>query len=144
MLRLRRLTEFHSSRIFFTMPVTRSHSRSTAGGLDQQQIPKLPKPGRKRDDASGEVVEPPVESETPRKKTRTGKQPVPVADVQLAGTAAVPGDTGTPPVLVPAGLSFSFEEAKGHLIAADPRFQDVFDTAVCTPYQKLDRVEPFR
>jgi DNA-3-methyladenine glycosylase II len=144
MLPLRKLTEFHSLRTFLIMPVTRSHSRSTAGGLGQQPIPKPPKPGRKRDDASGEVVEPPVGSEAPRKKTRAGKQPVPVADVQPVGTVAVPGDPGTPPVLVPAELSFSFEEAKRHLIAADSRFQDVFDTAVCTPYQKLDRVEPFR
>jgi DNA-3-methyladenine glycosylase II len=90
------------------------------------------------------VVEPLVEKPTAQKRALTGKQPVSVANAQSVGTVAVPDDPGPPPVLVPAELSFSFEEAKRHLTAADPRFQDVFDAVVCNPYQKLDRVEPFR
>jgi DNA-3-methyladenine glycosylase II len=91
------------------------------------------------------VVEPAVKTQAPPKKPRTGKQPIPTENAQLVGTVlAVPDDPGPPPVLVPAELSFSFEEAKERLAAADIRFQDVFATVVCTPYQKLDRVEPFR
>ena len=66
------------------------------------------------------------------------------ANAQPVAALVVPSDPGPPPALVPAELSFSFEEAKQHLIKADTRFQDVFATAICTPYQKLDRVEPFR
>ena len=124
------------------MPVTRSRS-SAATGVDQQSVLKPPKPGRKRKLASDEVVQPSVEIPAPQKKSRAGKRPDPVAEVQAVETV-IPEDPGPPPVLVPAGLSFSFEEAKKRLITADSRFQDAFDTAVCVPYQKLDRVEPFR
>lgn len=119
---LPKLTKYRSSRIFLTMPVTRSRSKAAGGSIDQQLV------------------------SVPKKKTRTGKQPVSVANSRpvTVGTAVVPGDPGFLPALVPAELSFSFEEAKQHLITADSRFQDVFDIAVCTPYQKLDRVEPFR
>lgn len=120
------------------MPVTRSRSKTAA----EHPVAKPPKPGRKRRAASDEAAEPSAENPTPQKKTRMEKQPV--ANAQPAGTAAVPDDPGPPPVLVPAELAFSFEEAKQHLIAADSRFQDVFDIAICTPYQNLDRIEPFR
>jgi DNA-3-methyladenine glycosylase II len=48
------------------------------------------------------------------------------------------------PSFLPATLSFSFEEAKRHLINADPRFEDIFNKLSCRPFVKLDRVEPFR
>ena len=46
--------------------------------------------------------------------------------------------------LVPAVLTFSFEEAKQHLIGVDPRFEDVFRRVKCKPYEHLERVDPFR
>lgn len=127
---LLRLTEFRSSHILLTMPVTRSRSKAADRGVDEQPIPKL---GGRLKGTSGGIGGTLGEGSAPQKNARTGKQPIPV-----------PEDPGLLPSLVPAELSFSFEEAKRHLIAADSRFQDVFDTAVCTPYQKLDRVEPFR
>jgi DNA-3-methyladenine glycosylase II len=139
---LLKLTRFPSPRIPLVMPVTRSRSK-TDGGVDGP-VPKPPKSGRKPKANLNEVLEPSVENSAAQKESRTRKQPTAVANTQVAAPAAVPDDPGPPPVLVPAELSFSFEEAKKHLIAADSRFQDVFDTAVCTPYQKLDRVEPFR
>jgi DNA-3-methyladenine glycosylase II len=126
------------------MPVTRSRSKGATGGADQQPVPKPHTSGRKRKATSDEVVEPVVEKPTAQKRALTGKQPVSAANAQSVETVAVPDDPGPPPVLVPAELSFSFEEAKQHLVAADSRFQDVFDTVICHPYQKLDRVEPFR
>ena len=144
MLLLPRLIKFRSSLILPTMPVTRSRSRTTTAGADQQPVPKPLKSGRGRKVTPDEVAEPGVDDQPPPEKRRPGKQPVLATSVQLVGTTAVPDDPGPPPALVPAELSFSFEEAKAHLIATDNRFQDVFTTAVCTPYQKLDRVEPFR
>ena len=107
-------------------------------------MPEPPRLGGSRKVASGEVVD--LDGDpAPQKKSRTVKHPVSAAtNSQPVGIPVVPNDPGPLPALVPAELSFSFEEGKQHLIAADSRFQDVFDTAVCTPYQKLDRVEPFR
>jgi len=144
MLLLLRLTRSRSPFISSTMPVTRSHSKAIAAGADQQPVPKPLRSGRSRKITPDEVVEPVVENQAPAKKPRLGKQPVPAATALLVGTMAVPNDSGPPPTIVPAELSFSFEEAKQYLIKADTRFQDVFTTAICTPYQKLDQVEPFR
>jgi len=144
MLLLLRLTKFRSSLISLTMPVTRSRSKAAAAGADQHPVPKPPKSGRSRKATPDEAVEPIVQNQAPPKRTRAGKQPVFATNVQPVEILAVPNDPGPPPALVPAELSFSFEEAKQHLVEADTRFQDVFTTAACTPYQKLDRVEPFR
>jgi len=144
MLSLPRLTGFRSSPVSLIMPVTRSRLKTTAMGADQQPTQKPLKSGQGRKVTPDEVVEPVAEDQPPPKKVRRGKQPAPTANAQPMGTAGVPLDPGPPPALVPAELSFSFEEAKQHLVTADTRFQDVFATAVCTPYQKLDRVEPFR
>ncbi|KAG7098518.1 hypothetical protein E1B28_000462 [Marasmius oreades] len=57
--------------------------------------------------------------------------------------AALP-DVEEPEALVPAKLSFSFEDAKAHLISADPRFKDVFERLECKPYEELEMVHPFR
>jgi DNA-3-methyladenine glycosylase II len=141
---LLRLTKFRSFRNLSTMPATRSRSKAAGGGVDQQPVPGPPKVGGKRKATSDEMAEPSDENPAPQKKTRTGKQISPAASSQPVGSTVVSSDPGPIPAFVPAELSFSFEEAKQHLVAADPRFQDVFDTAVCTPYQKLDRVEPFR
>jgi DNA-3-methyladenine glycosylase II len=48
------------------------------------------------------------------------------------------------PSYLPAELSFSYEEAKGHLINADPRFESVFERLACRPFIQLERLEPFR
>ena len=144
MLPLLTLTKFRSSLISLTMPATRSRSKAAAARADQQSVPKPPRSGRSRKVNTDEVAEPVVQNQAPPKKTRPGKQPVSAANAHPSGIPAVPSDPGPPPALVPAELSFAFEEAKRHLIKADTRFQDVFTTAVCTPYQKLDRIEPFR
>lgn len=146
MLLLLRLTRFRSPLVSFTMPATRSRSRAAAAGANQKPVAKPLRSGRSRKVAPDEVAEPVAQNQNqpPPKRTRTGKQSVSDANAQPAATLAVLSDPGPPPALVPAELSFSFEEAKQHLVKADTRFQDVFTSAVCTPYQKLDRVEPFR
>ncbi|KAF8157021.1 DNA glycosylase [Crassisporium funariophilum] len=46
--------------------------------------------------------------------------------------------------LVPAVLTFDFEEAKNHLIRVDHRFEDLFKRMKCKPYEHLEQVHPFR
>lgn len=144
MLLLLRLTKFRSSHTSLAMPVTRSRSGAVGGGVDQRPVPEPPRLGGRRKVTSDGVDQPLDEIPAPQKKTRTRKQGSSLENSQPVGTTLVPADPGPPPAFMPAELSFSYEEAKQHLIAADSRFQDVFDTTICTPYQKLDRVEPFR
>ena len=54
------------------------------------------------------------------------------------------GDENEADALVPAQLSFSFEEAKAHLVHVDARFEDLFDKLPCKPYEELEMVHPFR
>ncbi|KAJ6475362.1 DNA glycosylase [Mycena vitilis] len=58
---------------------------------------------------------------------------------------AASGGTATQLDFVPADaiLTFSFEDARKHLINADHRFGDVFDRLECTPFQQLEQVHPF-
>ncbi|KAJ7925297.1 DNA glycosylase [Mycena leptocephala] len=60
----------------------------------------------------------------------------------------VPATTGTTsePEFVPADaiLTFSFEDARKHLIDADHRFEDIFNRLECKPFQQLEQVHPFR
>ena len=67
---------------------------------------------------------------------------------QVSANITVPkaNNSGTSSALtfLPATLSFSYHEAKSHLINADPRFEDVFNKMKCRPYEHLERVDPFR
>lgn len=46
--------------------------------------------------------------------------------------------------LMPAVLTFDFQEAKRHLIHADHRFEDLFQRMTCKPFEQLEQVHPFR
>jgi DNA-3-methyladenine glycosylase II len=52
--------------------------------------------------------------------------------------------TAERPTYLPAVLSFSYEDAKSHLIRADQRFEAIFQRLPCRPFVQLERVEPFR
>ncbi|KAJ3484709.1 hypothetical protein NLI96_g5449 [Meripilus lineatus] len=45
--------------------------------------------------------------------------------------------------LVPAKLSFSFEDARDHLIRVDPRFEGIFNRLPCRPFEHLEQFDPF-
>ena len=47
-------------------------------------------------------------------------------------------------MLVPAVLTFDFQEAKRHLIQADHRFEDLFQRMSCKPFEHLEQLDPFR
>lgn len=53
-------------------------------------------------------------------------------------------DSGTEAEVIPAVLSFSFADARTHLISADARFKKLFNKLQCKPFEHLEPVEPFR
>jgi DNA-3-methyladenine glycosylase II len=53
-------------------------------------------------------------------------------------------DSDTEAEVIPAVLSFSFADARTHLISADVRFKKLFNTLQCKPFEHLEPVEPFR
>ncbi|EPT04909.1 hypothetical protein FOMPIDRAFT_85468 [Fomitopsis schrenkii] len=87
-----------------------------------------------------------------RKKTKPAATADTTGELEHNETATVPKtirpvlskNNGDAPALVPAVLTFSFEDAKQHLIATDPRFEDVFRRLRCKPFEHLERIDPFR
>lgn len=84
-------------------------------------------------------------SQSPKTRTPKGKaRTAPVkAEPQVQVNFTIPPRVKEP-TLIPAALSFSFQEAKQHLIFADLRFADVFNRLPCGPYEKLEPVDPFK
>ncbi|KAI0821636.1 DNA glycosylase [Trametes gibbosa] len=135
-----------------SMVSTRSSSRSTSTGVVDTKHAGLPLNSRKR-----KVTE--DTTEPAPKKARATK---PKADTKAAMKGAIASGSARPPAvlpstnvptaitssegeeLVPAVLTFSFEDAKRHLITVDPRFDDVFQRVKCKPFEHLERVDPFR
>lgn len=124
------------------MRVTRSASRAAAA-------PAVP----------GEQQQPTKRKAAPRtasrKKARTDDNdgdgdgdddvlPPPPKPAVTHTVHAVAPDAGGDAPLVPAELAFSFEDAKRHLVRADPRFEELFRRLKCRPFEHLERVDPFR
>lgn len=87
-------------------------------------------------------------SPSPRKSDRPTTYIQPPGDVSPVPSSepSTPGATANGPTsaLVPAQLTFSFEEAKTYLIGVDARFRDLFMRMKCRPFENLERVDPFR
>lgn len=125
----------------YRMPTTRSASRAATSVSHETTSVHAPKaPKRKAKEA-------PSETAKKEKKPRVAK---PTSEVSAVTQAQIEQfqrnlpEPGPAPVLVPAQLSFSFEEAKTHLISVDPRFQILFDRLDCKPFEQLETVHPFR
>ncbi|CCM05461.1 uncharacterized protein FIBRA_07681 [Fibroporia radiculosa] len=130
------------------MPVTRSATRAAAGSFPAVNAPIVvaePKKPLKRKAASV----PAAKKET-RKKAKAD-----VSDDNDDATLSREDsekDKGNPSVnaqgdaaaLVPAVLTFSFEDAKEHLISADCRFEEMFKRMPCKPFEHLEQFDPFR
>ena len=131
------------------MRVTRSASRRAVNGEVDSANSSLNKralePDTKTEAASGA-------SSSPAKKQRKGRQ---AATSTSATTRKSPQDTNEitrpQPVntsgevsFLPAALTFSFDEAKDHLVRVDPRFEDLFTKLKCRPFEHLERIDPFR
>ncbi|OSD06705.1 DNA glycosylase [Trametes coccinea BRFM310] len=132
------------------MAITRSATKSTAAGVDsaannanEQSVAATTKGKRKAADLPAESAE-----KKPRTARKTAKTAVAPLDgrksAQIAAVVPTPLPNPAGEELVPAVLTFSFEEAKRHLISVDPRFEDVFRRVKCRPFEHLERVDPFR
>ncbi|KZV73321.1 DNA glycosylase [Peniophora sp. CONT] len=135
---------FRQTRIF-NMPTTRSASRGTVSTVaPEAPAPVAAKPRSTKRKASETVVD--TEAKSPKKRaTKTTKAKVDSAPAPSAVGFEIPPVGDAPELeLLPAKLTFSFEEAKTHLIESDSRFAEVFTRQMCKPFEKLDRVEPFK
>ena len=126
------------------MRVTRSVTRS-ANQVTTSAVP-LPLADSPPVESSGNKRKASVSTTKTSKKTRKEEAnalPAPAVLPRAPATSYTPEDSlGT--VLVPAELTFSFEEAKNHLIEADARFEEIFTRMKCRPFEHLEQIEPFR
>ena len=120
------------------MPSTRSASRAikVAGGVSAAETPLITSEStaRKRKVDGADIG-------VPKKPKRT--KPVNTTKVEHSAikfTLDIEPDAQ----VIPAKLAFSFEEAKAHLIDADPRFEELFQRVKCRPFEELEPVDPFR
>ncbi|KAJ3937469.1 MAG: DNA glycosylase [Lentinula lateritia] len=127
------------------MPITRSASRSNIARnptpVEAHQAPSPTTPAKRK------AKETPLTPATKEKKSRATKKPSEVPSVtqaQIDEFRRNLPESGPAPGLVPAQLTFTFEEAKNHLINVDPRFQILFDRLSCKPFERLETVHPFR
>ncbi|KAG7449541.1 DNA glycosylase [Guyanagaster necrorhizus] len=92
-----------------------------------------------------EIVQMATKRKAPTSTKAKAKKPKAAQDAvqqQIPPSVSLP--CGAAPALIPAQLSFSFDDAKQHLIRADPRFEDIFGKLRCTPFEVLEQVHPFR
>jgi DNA-3-methyladenine glycosylase II len=125
-------------RLTFKMPVTRSASGRSASAASAASTHTKTAAKRKA---------------TPTSSQKSPKKPRTAASASASSVAQAPAHIpqektteATVPnaALVPAVLSFSFEDAKNHLTNTDERFQDLFDKLTCRPFEHLEQVHPFR
>ena len=131
------------------MPTTRSATRATAVAAqptpEAKSIERSQKKSRSSSKRNLSEVNPTPEPKPAKKRSVKSVKP----ETNDSTTPTVPFEIPPPgdsfsAELLPAKLTFSFEDAKNHLIAADPRFANIFSRLPCKPYEKLERIEPFR
>ena len=126
------------------MPTTRSASRGAISTVAPEEPAVAPQPRATKRKASGATVD--AEPKAPKKRatkaTKSKVESVPAPST--VGFEIPPVGDAQALELLPAKLTFSFDEAKAHLIKSDSRFADVFARQMCKPFEKLDRVEPFK
>lgn len=124
------------------MPTTRSATRAASTVPQAAAAITKPKTTKRKAPASATLDKEQPKSKKPRSVEAPALAP---ANHEVAQTIpSIPPVTEPPPAVVPAALSFSFDDAKEHLIEADERFKDVFARNPIKPYEVLDQVEPFR
>lgn len=119
-----------------TMPQTRSVTRSNAlSSTTSEKLSNPPSSKRKIVPLRGD------DDVTPSTK-RLKKQSH--TDHTVVSAAPLPLDGYSDQPMIDAVLTFSFEDAKAHLISVDPRFAELFGRLKCKPFEHLDQVHPFR
>lgn len=92
----------------------------------------------------------PLKTPTPRKRAKnaatpatpaTGTENTPVKPLPVFALTDATQDSSR---MIQGKLGFDFDEAKRHLIRADPRFEQLFGKLKCKPFENLEPVDPFR
>ncbi|TFY73663.1 hypothetical protein EWM64_g10350 [Hericium alpestre] len=127
------------------MPTTRSATRAqTQATQPSAEVPiAAPKNAKAGQTTKRKAANASADVSGKKKRVATSKTDV-LEPAQATRRPTVPPPDSFIPVLLPAKLTFSLEEAKAHLSRADKRFEDVFTRLPCKPFEKLERVEPFR
>ena len=112
------------------MPVTRSSTRSNSKATSPIARPVNGKRRKTSDETSRNGVTDVTDSS--------------LSALASSSTTQVSSNSQDGSRLLPAVLTFSFEDAKQHLIGVDHRFEDLFNRMECKPFQHLEQVHPFR
>lgn len=138
----------------FSMPVTRSIARSSRVKSDSIDVPTTRTPSRtpgnkppalkKRTSEEAKSSECGLSVLPKVKRARSSKTSVVHQHEDVPTATRIPIVIEPNATLIPAQLSFSFVDAKNHLIAADSRFNDMFANVKCKPFEILEPLDPFR
>ena len=117
------------------MPVTRSSTRNTPQVISPVESKKRKKGSNKNADTKDIQKHPRI-----NKITDSSLSACIAPQAGPTNSSTSQNSSG----LVPAVLTFSFDDAKEHLTGVDHRFKDLFNKMECKPFQQLERVHPFR
>jgi DNA-3-methyladenine glycosylase II len=120
--------------------VTRSVTRTRFSAAPATPVPALGEPAVKSPATIPRRKRSTTASGSPAPKNRVSKSSGSPTLPDLPTFIEAPYD----PVMIPAVLTFSFEEAKDHLIKTDSRFATIFAELPCRPYEHLEPVNPFQ
>lgn len=125
-------------------------TRSVARGLAAAATGTIPAPATTTKRKVSETKETQVAAPAAKKPRKPAKTKAAQKTEENMDPLAVPERPKFPvdnlpkEPMLPAKLSFSFEDAKRSLIQRDPRFEDIFDKLPCRPFEHLEQVDPFR
>jgi DNA-3-methyladenine glycosylase II len=111
------------------MPATRTSARLAGVAA------ALPAPSAKNGSTKAASI---IRKQKQKRKPASGASSQHLANA-FAGAVNVSANAS-----LPANLTFSFTEAKEHLIAVDARFSELFGRLKCKPFEELEVVNPFR
>jgi DNA-3-methyladenine glycosylase II len=118
------------------MPVTRSITRTRAATISPVvNVKRAPNRQPELKDPEATTKRSRTSNSKPRTKKSETEETVPRPLIEPSGEELAP---------LPAKLIFSLDDAKNHLIRADPRFRDVFTRLPCKPFESLEGIHPFR
>ena len=125
------------------MRITRSATRAAVNSANTSTSnPQKRKLNTAADQAAPKIKKRKAISNTSVSTSAAGPQVSTNVDLNATSNASTLSEEE--PGLVPAILTFSFEDAKQHLINVDHRFEDLFTKMACRPFQHLETVHPFR
>ncbi|KAI6046168.1 DNA glycosylase [Pisolithus marmoratus] len=119
------------------MPQTRSATCSNAlSGAAGGKLSQTPSSKKRK-------VVPPHGDDDATPSTKKLKKPN-HTDYSVASALPLPLDEYNDQSMIDTILTFSFEDAKTHLINVDPRFAELFGRLKCKPFEHLEQLHPFR